>query len=79
MAPMAVAFAGEEVGINPLADTGTAPTYPTPVSYADRDSAPSTIHNHVTISAAVIGSRFDVQRAVTKALRQSYRLAGSRV
>ena len=72
-------FAGETVGINPLVEPATSVvTYGTPVSMAGPVASP-TIHNHVTISAAVIGSRFDVQRAVTKALKQSYRLSGSRV
>jgi hypothetical protein len=73
-------FAGgdEAVGINPLAGESTAVTFGTPVSVAGPSFAP-TVHNHVTIQAAVIGSRFDVQRAVTKALRASQRLAGARV
>jgi hypothetical protein len=41
-------------------------------------SQPVVTHNHVTIQAAVIGSRFDVQRAVSKALRAAQRINGTR-
>jgi len=75
----AEATATDEVGINPLADPAVVvtPSFGTPVSLAGPTFTP-TVHNHVTIQAAVIGSRFDVQRAVTKALRQAHRLNGGR-
>jgi hypothetical protein len=74
--PLAAGFAADDVGINPLAGE-TVRTFGTPVSVAGPTVAP-TVHNHVTIQAAVIGSRFDVERAVTKALRQARRLNGGR-
>jgi hypothetical protein len=74
----ATGFAAEdEVGINPLAGESSTVTFGTPVSVAGTSFAP-TVHNHVTIQAAVIGSRFDVQRAVTKALRSTRRTNGRR-
>jgi hypothetical protein len=77
-APLALTpFEGDEsVGINPLAGDVTVASFGTPVSGAT--SFAPTVHNHVTIQAAVIGSRFDVQRAVTKALRAAQRINGGR-
>jgi hypothetical protein len=78
-APLALTpFEGddESVGINPLAGDVTVASFGTPVSGAT--SYMPVVHNHVTIQAAVIGSRFDVQRAVTKALRATRRTNGRR-
>jgi hypothetical protein len=82
-APTVASFAApgveatSDVGITPFA-APTVSSFAAPVSVTT--AAPSTtVHNHVTISAAVIGSRFDVQRAVTKALRSAQRLNGARV
>lgn len=69
---------GEDVAVTPYADTVAVASFGTPVSVAGPSFTP-TVHNHVTISAAVIGSRFDVQRAVSKALRQAQRINGVRV
>jgi hypothetical protein len=78
-APTGFAAGADEVGITPFAgESVTVSTVGTPVSVASPSFTP-TVHNHVTIQAAVIGSRYDVQRAVQKALRASQRLNGARV
>jgi hypothetical protein len=79
-APLALTpFAGgDDVGVNPLAGDVAVASFGTPVSVGGASFTP-TVHNHVTIQAAVIGSRFDVQRAVTKALRSAQRVSGVRV
>jgi hypothetical protein len=78
-APLALTpFSGDdEVGVTPFADDFAVASFGSPVSLAGTLTAP-VVHNHVTIQAAVIGSRFDVQRAVTKALRSAQRLNGGR-
>ena len=69
-----------DVTVTPLAGDTIGASYATPVGYpGGATTSTSTVtHNHVTIQAAVIGSRFDVQRAVSKALRQAQRLNGTR-
>jgi hypothetical protein len=70
--------ATDEVGITPFA-APAAVSFGTPVSVSSSfASVPQVVHNHVTVSAAVIGSRFDVERAVTKALRSAQRVNGTR-
>jgi hypothetical protein len=76
--PTVSAFATEDVGVTPFAAPAVS-SFAAPVSVAAAAPSSTTVHNHVTISAAVIGSRFDVQRAVTKALRSAQRLNGARV
>jgi hypothetical protein len=76
--PTVSAFATEDVGVTPFAAPAVS-SFAAPVSVAAAAPTSTTVHNHVTISAAVIGSRFDVQRAVTKALRSAQRLNGARV
>jgi hypothetical protein len=77
-APLALTpFEGDEqVGVTPYAGDVAVASFGTPVGGSS--SFTPTVHNHVTIQAAVIGSRFDVQRAVTKALRSAQRINGGR-
>jgi hypothetical protein len=70
--------ATSDVGVTPFA-APTLSAFAAPVSVASTAPSSTTVHNHVTIQAAVIGSRFDVQRAVSKALRSAQRLNGARV
>jgi hypothetical protein len=78
-APGVTAFTDAEV--NPLAGDTIGSSFSTPIGVPGgaATSTSTVTNNHVTIQAAVIGSRFDVQRAVTKALRQAQRLNGVRV